>query len=166
MNRTVRLYWQKWCAEAVPAVTQTLREHFPVNVIPAAALEPTILAFDTARGQYDAVYLLRELPEYDLFRVFGSIELPLAIWLVNEDISYTNHDYLYGATLRNLAVVSAARTGFGENLHKEVCHETGHLFGLEHCRNACVMSTSSERRQLAAKPLQLCSVCYGRVTKQ
>ena len=166
VKRTVRLYWQEACAHAVPAVTQALTVHFPVVIVLAAAQEPTHQAFDTSRGQYDAAYLLQELPE----TVFDdgnnpSTETPLILWLIEEDISYIGRDYLYGTAWRNLAVVSTVRIGFGEDLLKEVCHEIGHLFGLEHCFNSCLMSTSSSRRQLAAKPMLLCSECSSRILK-
>ena len=148
MQREIHFYWQEACASAAQSVAETLKSIFPVNVIMAAALEPTRQAFDTSRGQYDAAWLLRELPGPD------------AIWLIKEDLTYTGHDFLYGAARLGFAVVSSARIGFGEDLHKEACHELGHLLGLEHCSNSCLMNPSQNKRKLAAKPLLLCPACY------
>ena len=153
MKKTIRLYWQEACAFFVPSVEQTLADNFPLAVMPAGVKEPARQSFDTTRGQYDALYLLRELHEA------GKNDAPFALWLVGEDISSFGYDFLYGASLGNAAVVSAARAGYGENLHKEICHEAGHLFGLEHCINSCAMNTASNQRQLFEKPLKFCAGC-------
>ena len=162
MKRAIHLYWQATCAPAVDSVAQNLATFFPVTVDFAAVKEPPLQAFDTARGQYDADWLLRELPELDA----NNADKPLVLWLIKEDISCAGCDYLYGAAGNNAALVSAARTGFGENLLKEVCHEVGHLFGLEHCSDSCFMHASSNKRQLEVKPLRLCDECGSRVALQ
>jgi len=131
-----------------------LNLYLPVAVIEEGVREPERQAFDTAGGVYDAAYLLRGFPER-----------ALSIWLIREDISYPGHDFLFGAASRNAAVVSAFRTGFGENLHKEACHELGHLLGLAHCENPCFMRASPNLKRLEAKPLSLCPECYSRLEK-
>jgi archaemetzincin len=143
------LYWQPVCEHAVCDVAQALSDIFPVKTIIAASLEPTKNSFDTARGQFDAAYLLREIPD----------DGALALWVVDVDISYHGYGYLYGVSRGNLAVVSSARTGSVENLRKEACHEVGHLFGLAHCSNTCLMRTSRDLRELEEKPLRLCFSC-------
>ena len=154
--KTLLLYWQEACSQLIPAAAQALTAQFPLTVVPAAVQEPSLEAFDTARFQYDAAWLLRELPQS---KHPHESETPLALWLIKEDISYSGHDYLHGAAWRNLALVSTARLGSAENLHKELCHEAGHLFGLEHCSRPCLMNGSSSQRQLNAKPLHLCIEC-------
>ena len=163
MKKKVFLYWQETCTPAVYDVTKALRDLFPVDVVLAAAREPTCHAFDTARGQFDAFCLLRELPEPVISGDGGSIFGAFTLWLIEADISYAAHDYLYGAAWRHVAVVSAARIGFGENLLKEACHELGHLFGLEHCPNPCLMSASGSLQQLKDKPMSLCLGCASRL---
>ena len=148
MKKIVHLYWQEECFKEVEEVAKVLQTHFPATVIAKGVREPSRRAFDTARGNYDAFYLLRELPETEL-----------VLWLIKEDISYAGYDFLYGAAWQSAAVVSAARIGFSENLQKEACHEFGHLLGLEHCKNSCLMGVSSDLSKLSAKPLSLCEEC-------
>jgi len=155
MKKKMLLFWQESCAHAVLDVTITLRANFPFEVSAAGIKEPPAEAFDTARSRYDALYLLGELE-------CGSP----ALWLLSEDISYAGYEYLYGACLGNAAVVSSARTGYGENLHKEICHEAGHLSGLEHCPNPCVMNTSPDKRRLFDKPMIFCADCSWRLNKE
>lgn len=164
MKKTVYLYWQKSCEHVVCDVAQALRTHFHVTTILGTVKEPTEQSFDTARGQYDAFYLLRELFETVVFGDNNSAEMPFVLWLITEDISYTGHDYLYGVAWKNCAVVSSARIGFGDNLYKEACHETGHLFGLAHCTNACFMNVSHNLRKLTAKPMLLCFGCASKIS--
>jgi len=146
MKKTmIRLYWQQACAAEADAVSRALEEAFPALTFrAAAALEPAPEALDTSRGQYDAAWLLRQIPE------------PFAIWLIAEDITYAGYDFVYGAALDQKAVVSSARTGPGAVLNREACHELGHLLGLEHCEGPCLMSPSLPRAQ---NPAHLCPAC-------
>ena len=162
MKKTIRLYWQEICAPVISEVEQVLSAYFPLDVALAGAREPSAHAFDTARGQYDAEYLLKELDEAES----ENTDEALSLWLIEEDISCAGYDYLYGAAGHATAVVSAARTGFGENLHKEVCHETGHLFGLDHCHDSCVMNTSPGPGKLGGKPTSFCVGCLVHIFKE
>jgi len=162
MKRKIHLYWQETCARAVQDAVLTLGTHFPLDVVLEGEKKPDPAAFDTARGQYDAEYLLRGLASPD-----GSeTENELFLWLIGEDIGYPGFGYLYGAAVKNTAIVSAARTGFGVDLQKEVCHETGHMFGLDHCKNQCVMNSSSGGRRLAKKPVRFCAGCLPYIFKE
>ena len=155
MKKTIMLYWQEECSHAVLPAHKALTDFFPLTVISAGVKEPDFRSFDTARGQYDALYLLREIALADR----GGKDVILVLWLIAEDISFPGYDYLHGAAKGNSAVVSTARTGFGENLRKEVCHEAGHMLGLKHCPNPCVMNTSPDQRRLDNKPMIFCGEC-------
>ena len=155
MRKTIHLYWQETCASAIPDVGKALTDNLPLTVLPSGVLEPAPEAFDTWRRRYDAEYLLRGLAAVHN-AVAGE---SLALWVISGDISCAGYDYVYGAAVKDMAVVSAARAGSGENLLKEACHEAGHLLGLEHCENPCLMNTSPDLKRLAAKPMKFCAEC-------
>ena len=152
MKTTISLFWQDLCAPSVDSVAWALETVFPVCVVLESARQPSRQAFDTACGRYDALYLLNELPEQ------------LSLWLVAEDISYPGYGCLFGAALRNSTVVSSARIGFGKNLQKEACHELGHLLGLGHCPNPCIMNKSRNPQKLSSKPMALCPECAAQTS--
>jgi len=62
------------------------------------------------------------------------------------------------------AVVSYYRL-MGKNLllrlEKEIMHELGHLFGLDHCMNRCVMRFSNSVYEVDLKPLGFCEKCHS-----
>ena len=154
IRKTVYVYWQNSCASDVAGVVEALQNMFSVIAVSASGKDPQRQSFDTSRGKYDVGWMLLDLSK--------TAEEP-ALWIIDEDICYADREYLYGASWRGYAVVSTVRTGHGENMYKEVCHEVGHMFGLEHCNNACLMNSSYGLNKLEAKPLRLCSDCDFRI---
>ncbi|MDN5345416.1 MAG: hypothetical protein PWQ18_1530 [Clostridia bacterium] len=148
------LYWQTGTAALLATVKEQVEAVFPaVKCTPLAPLEPPAAGWDTFRGQYDVHCLLDvcQLPAgYDL-----------VLWLVQVDIGDPWHSYLFGAASQRKAVVSAARLVSQEDIGKEAGHEIGHLLGLSHCRNECLMRPSRTSRGVQGKMGRLCSPCQG-----
>ncbi len=154
MKKSLLIYWQKECEYLIEDVQAQLKLMFGLEAVAAQQLEPPVSAFDTYRQQYDVRYLID---------ILGTE--CCSLWLLNVDISDPTHLYLYGVASEQAALVSTYRTGSEANLFKEVCHEVGHLLGLDHCRNQCLMHTSRDIRQLNNKPLTLCSKCSQKLHK-
>ncbi len=153
-NKTLQIYWQKECLPIITDIPSHLEEMFGLKSVFAGELEPPLNALDPQRQQYDVRYLIPILDEIDF-----------SLWILKEDISDSYHLYLYGVASDKTALVSTYRAGNGENLLKEVCHEVGHLLGLDHCRGKCVMRRSKNNKQLDKKPLFLCNKCSKKTKK-
>ncbi|HZK44330.1 MAG TPA: hypothetical protein VFC73_08645 [Syntrophomonadaceae bacterium] len=154
-NKTLKIYWQSECRNLLNDIKGHMEEVFGLVIVLAGELEPPASALDLNRQQYDVNYLLPVL-END----------GLSLWILNVDISDPTHIFLYGVASDKKAIASAFRTGNDENFLKEVCHEVGHMMGLDHCRNKCLMQTSRNIKQLDKKPLYLCNKCTKNVEKK
>jgi archaemetzincin len=126
---------------------------------------------DRTRGQYDSTRILLQLRAMS--------DLPSAS--PDKILCITPHDlyipvltYVFGeAELGgNVAVVSYYRfqneryglpPNYGllaERLLKESLHETGHMFGLTHCRSQeCVMHASASVEEVDLKGTHYCEIC-------
>jgi archaemetzincin len=131
-------------------------------------------AFDTGRGQYGSIPVLEMLSrlcpddalkllavtERDLFIpvltfVFGQAQLGGRVGVVS--LARLSQEF-YGLA-RNDAVLL-------ERAHKEVLHETGHLFGLVHCADRrCAMSLATSVRQIDGKDAAFCAPCSARLRR-
>lgn len=120
---------------------------------------PPRQAYDTARGWYDARYLLATALPAAAGRVAG-------LWLVASALGDGWRPGLLGAAIPGRAVVSTARLRSPADVAKVAAHETGHLLGLAHCRAACLMRIAAEARELDAIPLDLCDACRQRLASR
>jgi predicted Zn-dependent protease len=70
---------------------------------------------------------------------------------------------VFGICREGKAVVSLAWLGTGRDLIRRACsvavHEAGHLLGLGHCKERCVMRPASSLRELDRRPLKPCKGC-------
>ncbi len=130
--------------------------------------EDPLFAYDDARSQYSAVAILHRLVEQcpaDALRIVGITEGDLFIPMLS---------FVFGqAQLQGkAAVISCARLRqefyglpprpalFHARLTKEILHETGHTFGLTHCKDpACVMSLATAITQVDRKGTAFCRGC-------
>jgi len=126
-------------------------------------------AFDRNRSQYRAEEFI------ELTSRVGSGEKNIGI--TGEDLYYRRRNYVFGLAYLNGngSVVSTYRLQtssdggitskpqtevFADRVRKEIVHEIGHTFGLEHCDNErCVMSFSPTVREVDKKEETLCGSC-------
>ncbi len=106
-------------------------------------------AFDSSRGQFDASALLVEAQNPGLF-----------LWIVDKDIYVEGMNFVFGLADRlQGAILSVYRLPSQEIIEKEAIHEMGHVLGLRHCDNYCVMRFSNSLREVMEKPSCFCEKC-------
>ncbi len=93
-------------------------------------------------------------PEWNY--VFGQASLTERVGVV----SFARYDPAFFGRRRNAAfhTTSLRRSG------KVICHETGHMLGLEHCIFfRCVMNGGNNLRESDARPMHACPVCLRKL---
>ena len=115
-------------------------------------------AYNTSRDQYDAEILLDHLPTVKHHE--------LALWVIAKDLYARDMNFIFGlASLFRGAVLSLCRLTTMELKEKEAIHEVGHVVGLKHCANRCVMRFSNSLEEAQRKPLTLCERCKRTMNK-
>ena len=130
-------------------------------------------AYDRNRDQYRAEEFI------ELASRVGTGDKNIAI--TAKDLFYRRRNYVFGLAYLDGkgSVVStyrlqtssdggissrSANEVFGDRVRKEVVHEVGHNFGLEHCDNSrCVMNFSPTVREVDVKEEHLCGSCQRTV---
>ncbi len=153
-------------SEAVVAtVTSALEKVFDLKTTEVLLRVPAAVqgAWNARRNQYNASRLLAHL--------LGSASAiapacpVLSLWLVSADLYVAGMNFVFGvAHPRKAAVLSTYRLTTIELIIKEAIHELGHVLGLTHCTNECVMQFSNSLAEAAAKPATLCGRCRARIT--
>jgi len=126
-------------------------------------------AFDRSRNQYRAEEFI------ELASRVGAGDKNIGV--TAQDLYYRRRNYVFGLAYLNGngSVISTYRLQtssdggvsskpqsavFDDRVRKEVVHEVGHTFGLEHCDNdRCVMSFSPTVREVDVKEENLCGSC-------
>ena len=80
-----------------------------------------------------------------------------ALWLVDSELFYPGIGPVLGCSAKSAALLYAGLEP--EVLAKEALHEVGHLLGLLHCQQNCVMRLSGSPEKAKEKPSQLCAAC-------
>ncbi len=133
-------------------ISKHLKKVYGVETKEAGILAPYEAAYDVRRKQYDAHGLL----DY-LLRVMRS---EYAIWAVDQDMYYDGLNFVMGLAMFHIgAVVSTYRLDSAALVAKEAVHEAGHVLGLQHCNNNCVMKFSSTIEDAKKKPGDICGRC-------
>jgi len=110
----------------------------------------------------------------NLAEILENDEAGFALGLTSEDIFLPNLNFVFGlASPRDqVAMVSLARLIdknekiFLERIKKEVIHEIGHLFYLEHCsKSTCVMHFANNLADVDLKSFQFCLNCQNALKK-
>ncbi len=140
----------------ISEISRTLRDIYNLETIDAGVLDLPSVAFDSTRRQCYASKLLDFL--------IGK-ERP-AIWIIKEDIYAKGMNFIFGlASCGRGAIISTYRLD-GQLIKKEAIHEVGHVLGLEHCLNECVMRFSNSVMEARQKPMKLCNECEEKLKKR
>ena len=132
------------------ALKQTYGDILEIKI--AGELEPPHQTYNKQRGQYNADPLLRYL--------LAQKKKEIAIWVLPQDLYTRNMNFIFGfAFYFQGAVLSLCRLSTKELRGKEAIHEIGHILGLTHCTNNCVMQYSNSLWEAQRKPLLLCNHC-------
>lgn len=145
---------------AVAAVARALEEVFGLRTIEVLHGAPAAVqaAWNAHRKQYNASRLLAHLGGSTGAAPPGCPVLSL--WLVSADLYVAGMNFVFGvAHPGKAAVLSTARLPTIELIIKEAIHELGHVLGLAHCTNECVMQFSNSLAEAEAKPSALCDRC-------
>jgi len=114
-------------------------------------------SYSKSRMQYNAEKILEEVMKIaNMFLV-----------IVPFDIYVPGLNFVFGVALpQRGAVIGISRLRYGvdnikyaERLRKTIKHELGHVFGLSHCRNPCVMRFANSLYELDEKPSDFCAKC-------
>ena len=158
--------------EIIDFIENEIKKTFKLTVDSLFPREIPEEAYNPFRMQYDATKILIWLRNKFTSKVLGIIE---------KDIYADNLNFIFGEAEFNgkIAVVSLARLNpefyrekfdeklFKERIVKEVFHELGHLFGLEHCKNPkCVMSFSNTILDVDRKSKYFCESCKKKLQEK
>jgi len=119
-------------------------------------------AYDRNRMQYNASILLNSITA--TWRAKATTKTKTAssfyLWIVSEDIFVRGMNFVFGVAKPGKgAVLSTCRLDSLNMIKKEAIHEMGHVFGLQHCSNKCVMQFSNSVYEAKKKPAELCDKC-------
>ena len=122
--------------------------------------------FNEARRQFDAQKILFALHEFS-----QQSKLQKVLGITDEDIFIDGMNFVFGlaSPTGEVCVISPYRLVGSQNsmlnqiekarLVKEIAHEIGHVYGLEHCDRNCVMAFSNSVWEVDAKGYSLCEKC-------
>ena len=150
--KELQILYAKNCEEVILEIKKVLEETYGLKTNDSRILEPLDVAYNPRRDQYDASILLRYLIQ--------NKERDLALWVIDKDLYCENMNFIFGyASIGQGAVLSIYRLDSIELIQKEAIHEIGHVMGLRHCKNNCVMQFSNSLAEAKLKPMTLCERC-------
>ncbi len=150
------------------ATAKNIKETFGLDVRISSVPIPIRKAYNPERGQYKAGEVLKYLTEIRLPNLLKLIAL-LSFDIYEDDLNFV---FGFSQLEGRVALVSLFRLRshdellFFERTFKEVNHELGHTFGLDHCKNKkCVMSFSLSIWDVDAKGKEFCQNCKEALLK-
>ncbi|HID24886.1 MAG TPA: peptidase [Thermoplasmata archaeon] len=155
---SIEIFYHQVNEEVVQVVENALTNEYSdvLNVIVGGELALPGGTYDPSRRQYNAEGLLRYL--------LSRRNVDIMLWVVGEDLYVPGMNFVFGyAMYYKGAVLSIYRLPSWELMGKEAVHEVGHVLGLKHCRNRCVMRFSNTLWEAKMKPSHLCMSCKRKI---
>ncbi|MHA1616405.1 MAG: archaemetzincin family Zn-dependent metalloprotease [Candidatus Njordarchaeales archaeon] len=150
---------------AKETVPRTIKNTFRnVVVEEEEGLTNISFAYNNYRKQYDAEKILSKLI---------STEEPVFLAILPFDIYVLGLNFVFGVAFPGQGCVistfrlkiSADKNLYINRLAKTVRHELGHVFGLRHCENPCVMRFANSLYELDLKSSNFCPTCREKLMK-
>ncbi len=124
------------------------------------ASEVSLKCYNPYRKQYNSTCLLRALPP-----------IRVTLGVTGKDIYARGMNFVFGeaelgGTRAMLSVFRLATVDgnlYRERVVKEAVHEIGHVLGLKHCKNYCVMQFSTSVQDVDRKPVSFCMECASKI---
>lgn len=152
----LQIFHTKNCEGSIKPIQEILKNIYRLNICKNRSLELIENAYNPKRNQYDAILLLDYLIKIK--------ENGIAIWIIDKDLYCEDMNFIFGyAAFSHGAILSIFRLDSLELIQKEAVHEVGHILGLRHCSNECVMQFSNSLQEAREKPMKLCKKCQGLV---
>jgi archaemetzincin len=151
----------------VQSVKEALNTVFGMETDEVHQLDAAVVkgAFNLKRRQCDASKLLNYLIK-STSRA-RSDEDSFSLWIISDDLYVEGMNFVFGvAHPGKAAVLSMHRLVTLDLIIKEAIHEIGHVLGLQHCTNECVMQFSNLIDEAKAKPATLCERCRSLLTSR
>ena len=157
--KKLQLFYDSKSREVVTEVIEALEAVFRIEPGSEAVVKDVDKeAYDRSRMQYNASILLNSITNTSARATTDSSVYLL--WIVSEDIFVRGMNFVFGiAKPGKGAVLSTYRLDSLNLIKKEAIHEMGHVFGLQHCSNKCVMQFSNSVNEAKKKPAELCDKC-------
>jgi len=162
--RKLCIVYDEKSAAAVPSVKEALNTVFGMETDEVHQLDAAEVkgAFNLKRRQYDASKLLNYLIKSTTAKARSA---DLRLWIISDDLYLPRMNFVFGvAHPGKAAVISTHRLDSLDLIKKEAIHETGHVLGLQHCNNNCVMQFSNSLYEAKEKPATLCERCRSLLT--
>jgi len=146
--------------ESRKIVRNTITNTFTLGIIEGQLDIDIEKTYNRSREQYNAEKIL----EMALNKYSGRPILVIVPW----DIYVPGLNFVFGVAIPNGgAVIGLERFrwggGYVERVIKTVRHELGHVFGLRHCNNPCVMRFANSLMELDQKPMNFCPECKNKL---
>ena len=153
MNPSILLLYDSKINEGeVNLIAQTLKDVYQISIKEIREHDLADFAYDETRNQYDGQKLLNNLIDESKYKFF--------FWIIQDDIYVPLMNFVFGLASKYYgAIVSFHRLDNTEMKIKESIHECGHVLGLGHCNNYCVMQYSNSLSEALEKPSSLCDSC-------
>ncbi|MHA1223951.1 MAG: peptidase [Candidatus Heimdallarchaeaceae archaeon] len=144
--------------EEVSKVKEALENILKISFSKTIELNLPTSTYNLFRKQYNGQKLLN--------RLIDEVKSSPFLWIVSSDLYVPKMNFVFGLASKYFgALVSFHRLKSLEMKIKESLHECGHVLGLEHCTNYCVMQYSNSLEEALEKPSFLCSSCLHELEK-